>query len=160
VHPDSPFDAVTVGRARYGAREADVTVARIGPLGTDAESRRDRALTQLGALVDLRDRGLREPLPIPSLAAAAYAQAAAAGEDGEAAADREWSSRFGFDGEDVDPDHQRAFGGVLTLAELLEAPPRADEHGEGWDATERSRFGRYARRLWSDLLAAEAVSDL
>jgi exodeoxyribonuclease V gamma subunit len=160
VDPDQPFEAVTVGRARYGAREADVTVARIGPLGADAETRRDRALAELGALVDLRDRGLREPLPIPSLTAAAYAQAVAVGEDGDAAAGPEWTSRFGFDGEDVDPDHQRAFGGVLSLAELLDAPSRADEHGEGWDATERSRFGRYARRLWGDLLAAETVSDL
>jgi exodeoxyribonuclease V gamma subunit len=163
VHPDTPFEAVTIGRARYGAPDADVTVARIAPLGADAASRRDRALRQLAALVDLRDRGLREALPIPPLTAAAYAQAAAAGADpegAETAAAEEWTSRFKYDGEDVDPDHQRAFGGVLSLAQLFEGRPRADERGEGWDAAGLSRFGRYARRLWSQLLAAEMVSDL
>ena len=156
--PEQPYEAVTVGRARYGV-DADITVARIAPLGPDPGARRQRALTQLEKLIDLHDRGLREPLPIPPLTAAAYAQAAAAGADAEAAADREWTSGFKFDGEDVDPDHRRAFGGTRSLAELLEARPRADEHGEGWDATEPSRFARYARRLWDDLLALETVSD-
>jgi hypothetical protein len=59
----------------------------------------------------------------------------------------------------VDPDHVRAFGGVLTLAKLLDLSPRAGEHGEGWDETEPSRFGRCARRLWDDMLAAETMSE-
>jgi exodeoxyribonuclease V gamma subunit len=159
AHPDTPFEAVTVGKARYGT-DADVTIARIAPLGPDAETRKQRAFTQLEALVDLRDRGMREALPIVSLTSAAYAQAAAAGADPEAAAGKAWTSGFNFDGEDVDPDHQRAFGGMRSFADLLDAAPRADEHGAGWDADEPSRFGRYARRLWHDLLAAEAVSDL
>ena len=32
--------------------------------------------------------------------------------------------------------------------ELIEEPPRPDEHGEAWDGRGTSRFGRYARRLW------------
>ncbi|MDQ6778996.1 MAG: exodeoxyribonuclease V subunit gamma [Actinomycetota bacterium] len=159
AHPNTPFEAVTVGKARYGT-DADVTIARIGPLGPDADLRKKRAFTQLEALVDLRDRGMREALPIPSLPAAAYAQAAAAGADPEAAANKAWTSGFNFDGEDVDPDHQRAFGGIGSLADLLREHPRPDEQGEDWDAAEPSRFGRYARRLWHDLLAAETVSDL
>ena len=159
ARPDQPFEAVTVGKARYGT-DADVTVARIGPLAADATTRAQRALTLLEALVELRDRGMREPLPIASLTSAAYAHAAAVGADPEAAAEKAWTSGFSFDGEDVDPDHQRAFGGVRTLAELLEARPRADEQGNGWDVAEASRFGRLARRLWGDLLTAEILSDL
>ena len=46
-------------------------------------------------------------------------------------------------------------GGVRTFAELLEQPPRADEQGDGWDPGERTRFGRYARRMWDGLLSCE-----
>ena len=158
AHPDQPFEAVTVGKARYGT-DADVTVARIGPFGPDPATRGQRALAQLEALVGLRELGMREALPIPSLTSAAYAQAAATGADPESAADKAWTSGFNFDGEDVDPDHQRAFGGIRTLGDLLQGHPRAGEHGEGWEAAEPSRFGRYARRLWHELLAAETVSD-
>jgi exodeoxyribonuclease V gamma subunit len=159
AYPDEPFEAVTVGKARYGT-DADVAIARTAPLGPDPDTRGQRALAQLEALIDLRDRGMREALPIASLTSAAYAQAAAAGADPVAAAGKAWTSGFNFDGEDVDPDHQRAFGGVRSLADLLEEHPRADEQGEGWDAAEPSRFGRYARRVWHELLAAETVSDL
>jgi exodeoxyribonuclease V gamma subunit len=157
AYPEQPFEAVTVGKARSGSH-ADVSVARIGPLGADPYTRGQLARAQLGALVDLRNRGLREALPIPSLTAAAYAGAARA--DAEAAAAAEWTSRFGVHGEDVDPDHQRAFGGTRSLADLLDPIARADEQGDGWDTTEPSRFGRYARLLWAELLARETVSDL
>ena len=48
-------------------------------------------------------------------------------------------------------------GGVRTFAELIEEPPRADEHGEAGTGAARSRFGRYARRLWEGLLACEEI---
>jgi len=156
--PSEPFEAVTVGKAPYDS-DGELRVARIAPLGADATTRRRRALAELGKLIDLRDRGLRDVLPIPSLTAAAYAQAAAAGADPVAAAKKPWASGFKVDGEDVDPDHQRAFGADCTLGQLLDTAPRADEGGEGWDASESSRFGRYARRLWDGLLEVETVSD-
>jgi exodeoxyribonuclease V gamma subunit len=159
AHPDQPFEAVTVGKARYGT-DANLTIARIAALGPDPDTRGQRALRQLEALVDLRDRGMREALPIASLTSAAYAQAVAAGADPVAAAGKAWTSGFNFDGEDVDPDHQRAFGGVRSLPDLLAEHPRADEQREDWDAGEPSRFGRYARRVWHELLAAETVTDL
>jgi exodeoxyribonuclease V gamma subunit len=159
AYPEQPFEAVTVGKGRYGSG-ADVTVARIRPLGDDAYTRGQHARARLETLVDLRNRGLREPLPIPSLTAAAYAAAARAGTDPEAAAEGQWASGFKFAGEDVDPDHQRAFGDDLSFSDLLELLPRGDEQGEGWDAAEPSRLGRYARRLWADLLEAETVSEL
>ncbi len=156
--PNQPFEAVTVGQAPYGS-DWKLAVARIAPLGTDAATRSERALVALGHLVDLRDRGLRDVLPIPSATAAAYSRAATDGADPESAAGKAWTSGFKFEGEDVDPDHVRVFGGVLTLSELLDVRPRADERGEAWDETEPSRFGRCARRLWDDLLAAETVSE-
>jgi exodeoxyribonuclease V gamma subunit len=156
--PSEPFEAVTVGKAPYDS-DAKLRVARIAPFGADATTRRRRALDELSRLIDLRDRGLRDVLPIPPLTAAAYAQAAAAGADPVAAAKKPWNSGFNFDGEDVDPDHQRAFGSDCTLAQVLEAVPRTDEQGDGWDGNESSRFGRYARRLWDGLLEVETVSD-
>ncbi len=158
AEPDQPFEAVAVGKARYGT-DADLAIARIGPLGPDPLTRRHVALAELETLIELRDRGMREPLPIPALTSAAYAHATAVGEDPEAAAAAEWTSGFRFEREDVDPDCQRAFGGVRPFAALLEARPRADEHGQGWAGSEQSRFGRYARRLWDPLLARETVSD-
>jgi exodeoxyribonuclease V gamma subunit len=48
---------------------------------------------------------------------------------------------------------------VVPFADLQVAPPGPGESGDGWAAGETSRFGRYARRLWGGLLAAEEVSD-
>ena len=45
AHPDRPFAAVTVGQARRGAPDsATITIARIPPLGDDADAR-ERART-------------------------------------------------------------------------------------------------------------------
>jgi exodeoxyribonuclease V gamma subunit len=155
AHPELAFEAVTIGKAPYGS-DAVLAISRIPPLGDDAPARAARALAELGTLVDLRDRGLRDALPIPSLTAAAYASGAPGG-DGETAARKAWESGYEIDGEDVDPDHVRAFGGVRPFEWLLaETVPGTEEHGPGWYGDEEtSRFGRCARRLWGGLLAAE-----
>jgi exodeoxyribonuclease V gamma subunit len=133
--PSVPWEAVTVGKAPYGS-DANLAVARIPPVGVE------RALAALAGLVDLRARGLREVLPLPPLTAAGWARAVRENSDAEAAAGKAWTSAFRFEAEDVDPDHVRAFGGVLTLAELL-----------------ATQFGGYAQRLWDDLLAVETLSE-
>ncbi len=51
------------------------------------------------------------------------------------------------------------FGGVLSLDELMAAPPAAGEAGVGWDDAETTRFGRLARRLWAGLLVGEELGD-
>ena len=66
ARPERPFESLVIGRARAGAYRADVTVARIAPLGDDPPGRRRTALEHLTALVDLYDRGMREPLPLAS----------------------------------------------------------------------------------------------
>jgi exodeoxyribonuclease V gamma subunit len=154
--PTQGYEAATIGRAPYNSY-AEVMVARIPPLDDDPVVRRQRALSELAALIELRDRGLREPLPIAPNSSAAYAGAIANGGDAAAAAERAWKSGFKVPGEDAEPEHIRAFGAGLTLAELMEPAPGADEQGPGWPAEERSRFARCARRLWDPLLAIETL---
>jgi exodeoxyribonuclease V gamma subunit len=158
--PEQPFEAVTIGRAPYDSY-AEVAVSRIPPLHDDPAARRERALNELAALVELRDRGLREPLPIAAGTSAAYAAAARDGDPAAAAsaAERAWQSGFKVPGEDAEPEHVRAFGPGLTLAQLMELPPAPDESGAGWPADEGSRFGRYARRLWEPLLTIEVLTQ-
>jgi exodeoxyribonuclease V gamma subunit len=154
AHPELEPWAATVGRAGRGA---DVMIARIGPLGDDAMQRRDTATNQLETLLDLYVRGMREPLPIFCATSAAYAAAAAAGLDAVEAAQREWTTDWKFDREDREPEHRLVLGGVLSLDTLLVSAPRPGEAGDGWTETERSRFGRLARRLWDGLLSREEL---
>jgi exodeoxyribonuclease V gamma subunit len=158
ARPERPFESVVIGRAGAGAEFADVTVARIPPLGEDAVSRRETALTHLAVLLDLYDRGMCEPLPLACEASAAYAHAVAAGRDGEAPARSSWKSGFGYDKEDRQPEHMLVYGGQIDFSELLAQAVRADED---WVETESesTRFGRYARRLWDGLLAREVIVD-
>ena len=155
AHPERPFEAVTVGRARSGAPDgARITVSRIRPVGAE------RARVGLERLVDLWDRGLREPLPIACQTSAAYAAARETDADAEKAAREAWESGWAFPKEDAEPDHLLVFGGKLTLDELMADPPAAGEAGVGWDDAEPTRFGRLARRLWSGLLVSEELTDL
>lgn len=154
ARPDRPFESVVIGRARAGAHRAEVTVARIPPLGEDPAARREVALENLSVLLDLYDRGMREPLPLACDASAAYAHAVMAGEDGAAAARKAWQSTFDYDKEDRQPEHLLVYGGQIPFAGLLLDVPRDDEQ---WGDT--SRFGGYARRLWDGLLARETIAD-
>ncbi|MCW3047084.1 MAG: recC [Solirubrobacterales bacterium] len=154
AHPERRFTAVTIGR---GPGNASVAIARLGPLGDDAGGRREAALGHLAALIDLYDRGMREPLPLSCAASAAYAEAAAAGGDAVAAARKAWASEWNYDKEDKEPEHQLVLGGVRTLEELLDEPPHPDEYGDGWDVAETTRFGRCARRMWDGLLGCEEI---
>ena len=156
ARPERPFESLVVGRARAGAYQADVTVARISPAGEDPAERGRTALAQLGIIIDLYERGMREPLPLASDASAAYAEAAASGRDGAAAADRAWTSTFDYPKEDRQPEHLLVHGGEIPLSDLLATTPRADEH---WYPDEPTRFGGYARRLWDGLLACEEIAD-
>jgi exodeoxyribonuclease V gamma subunit len=152
AHPERRFAAVTVGRARRGAHDAaEVTVARLEPIDTE------RALAALAVLVDLYDRGMREPLPLACLASAAYATAARAGVDPVAAGRRAWESGYNVPGEDAEPDHELVLGGRPGFDDVLAAPPRADE--DAWGTGEETRFGAYARRLWDAVLASETLMD-
>ena len=161
AYPQRPFEAAVAGRARYGAKKGvEVTVVRLPALAPDAAMRRELAVAQLAALVDLRDRGMREPLPLACMASAAYAHNAHLDKNAETAGRKAWETGpRDFDKEDKDLEHQLVFGGVKTFTELLGEPPRPNEAGDGWDPTETTRFGRFARRLWAPVLAHEELSD-
>ena len=148
-HPGRTFDAVTIGQSQDPDRS--VTVARIAPLDAAA------ALDHLAVLVDLFERGMREPAPLACLTSAAYARAAFDGADAVAAARGEWEGSFSRPGEADDPEHRLVLGDRPAFDDLLVARPREDEHGPWWDAGEPRRFGRWARRLWDGLLQCEQV---
>ena len=97
----------------------------------------DPARARLEVLLDLHRRGLREPLPISCLAAAAYV------ERGDGAARKEWESGWNFPREDAELEHQLAFGGVLGFDALIQD----------------GRFGRLAHELWAPMLAGEELAD-
>jgi exodeoxyribonuclease V gamma subunit len=152
AQPARDLEALTLGRAGQDSH-GQVTVAHIPPIPAAD------ALEQLAVLADLHDRGMREPPPLACLTSAAYAAAARAGGDPEAAGAGEWESAYSFDREDRAPEHVLALGGVRPFADLLAEPARADERGRWWDPDEPRRFGRWARRVWDPLLAIEEVAD-
>ncbi len=144
-HPDENWTAHTIGKHRSGGQ-----VAMIKPLA-DHEAR-----AWLRELVDVYERGLREPLPLPVRTSLAYATDhvyAAAGRDADpdGKAAREWTTpRFdetGFPKEDSDAWHVRAFGEHAPYS-CLATPLRADETPVG----PRHRLGHYAWRVWGPLL--------
>ena len=140
--------AVTVGRRRATAGVATIEVPQDG-------DRRAWALEQLAALADLRDRGLREPLPLACETAATYAATLPRGPAAAMeAADRTWTSGWNFPSEDQDPEHEFVFGGTLAFEELWTwAPPAPDE--AAWAPGVPSRFAALATRLWEGPLRWE-----
>ncbi len=131
AYPGRDFEAVTVGRGPDG-----VTVARAG--GLDGPL----ALDYLVELLDLYDRGMREPPPLYCLTSAAYASGAEPR--------GVWESGK-FPGEQAEPEHQLVLGPVGFDVLVVEGA-RTDE---AWDMDETRRFGRWARRLWDPVLRHE-----
>jgi exodeoxyribonuclease V gamma subunit len=135
-----------------------VTIAQIRPFASDPAERGRIAGEFLMTLIGLFDQGMREPLPLYCLTSAAYAEAARSGGDPVTAAGKAWTSDWKFSQEDSDLEHQLVLGGIRTLEDLLAEPSRSDQQGDGWDLTEPSRFGRYARRMWDGLLSCEELT--
>ncbi|HEY5853569.1 MAG TPA: exodeoxyribonuclease V subunit gamma [Aldersonia sp.] len=114
-------------------------------------------LAHLRAIVDLRDRGLREPLPLAPRTSHRYT---ALRRDGRSvtvamtAAQGEWQDRFG---DANDRYVQYVYRGAPLWHNLVEAAPAADEAGWFDDPT---RFGVLSRRLWEPLLAHESMEQL
>ncbi|HET9125808.1 MAG TPA: exodeoxyribonuclease V subunit gamma [Solirubrobacteraceae bacterium] len=152
AHPEEPFAAATIGRATRGS---DVRTCWIPQLAEDPAQRQAVALAQLAPILELHDRGMREPLPIFPRTSAAWAEAAASGRDPRQPAEREWVSDWRFTREDDEPVNRLVLGGAVEFDVLLREPPRAEEAGEGWCEEESTRLGRLARRLWDGLLACE-----
>ncbi|HEY1135120.1 MAG TPA: exodeoxyribonuclease V subunit gamma, partial [Nocardioides sp.] len=159
AHPDSSFTAHTVGRG-----------GRAGPQRSLAGPVDHRAVDWLRALVELRDRGLTEPLPMPVRTTCAVAEAMRrqrAGDDVDLAdvARRDWETsrdRAAVPGEAEDPEHVLVHGAGSSVDVLL-GPPRSDElwvpveEGAGF----RTRIGQLAWRVWGPLvMGAERMGPL
>ena len=149
--PDENWTAHTIGRwGRSGRR------ALLSPM-TDEEAR-----AHLRSLVDVMERGQREPLPLPVKTSLAFAEEFAIGAQGHADPDAkaiaEWvTPRYnetGFPKEDGDQWHVRAWGESAPY-DLLAAPLLPDEVGEA-----PHRLGHYALRVWSPLLGHELVRGI
>jgi exodeoxyribonuclease V gamma subunit len=141
AYPDTSWTAATYGWFRRYGKEG-VAWSLLGPVEDPSRL--------LGELVDLRDRGLREPLPLFLKTSAAWAKAGG-GEGGQRAATWAWRGSDRVPGEDADPAHVRVYGPGTDLLGLL-GHPRDDER---WSDREPTRVGQYAARLWAPLLAAE-----
>ena len=144
AEPDSSWTASTYGWHRTGPRHS-----LLGPVD-------HRAAELLGRLVDLHDRGLREPLPLPLGTGHAWADSRRAHRDPLRSAVAEWegSESSPVPGERADAWHERLLGRAAPF-EVLQGPPREDER---W-GSERTRLGQYAARLWEPLFACEQVTS-
>ncbi len=151
AHPELALSAMTIGRSATRGRKVDAV--RLGPVPVED------AWAALTDLIELYDRGMREPAPVSCAAGAAYAAAALHDRPVLKAVENEWKSAYTFDKEDREPEHLLAFGGELTVEDLLTGVPREDEKGPGWDEHQHSRFGRWAVRIWKPLLDAEEVAS-
>ncbi|HMC39186.1 MAG TPA: exodeoxyribonuclease V subunit gamma [Acidimicrobiales bacterium] len=154
--PERPVAALSIGRGDRGA----IRIAEIGPLGGSEPDRRAQALDHLAELVDLYDRGMREPLPMACGASSGWAEGRRRGLDEDGLIHRaraEWDPSGEIPGERDQPEHVFQYGRDSDVRVLLSAPPRGDESGFGWAAEERHRFGRLARRLWDPLLSREVM---
>jgi len=140
AHPERPWTAVAVGRGEPGRPLR----ATFGPV------EQSNARTYLFQLVDLYDRGMREPLPLPLKTSAAYATAVSKLEGADRAlflARRAWATDK-FPGEDADAAHAIVWGTAAPLEVLLQQEPGPDER---W-ADQPSRLGEMSLRLWGPLL--------
>jgi exodeoxyribonuclease V gamma subunit len=155
--PERAFSALTVGRSQ-GSRTT-ISVATIRPLGPDVRSRREVAESHLQTLVEVFQRGMREPLPLYCRTSAAWAAAVAEGKEPHRAAAASWDSEYKFDKEDRDSEHILVLGDGLPFGAMVECTgvPLFDE--VGWDPSESTRFGLYARRVWDGLLSHEEIVD-
>jgi exodeoxyribonuclease V gamma subunit len=160
TYPELAFHAETIARASKGSRRA-VSVATVGPLDADAQTRQAVARRHLAGLVELFRRGMCEPLPLFCKTSAAYALGRALGrepDEAEQSARKEWESSQSRDNENRDKEHLFVLGGEITFPEMLSVTGTPAE-GEGDDllAAEPHRFGVYARTVWAQLLELERI---
>jgi exodeoxyribonuclease V gamma subunit len=147
ARPEQDWSAWTVGwhsQARAPRR------ASLGPLETGA-------LELLHDLVEIYDRGMREPLPLSIRTGHAWAQAARQERPRWKPAAQEWegSQSAAMPGEREEREHVLAYGPTSSVAQMA-GVARDDEQ---WN-NEPSRLGRYAVRVWDPLFDHERVGAL
>ncbi|WP_309135105.1 exodeoxyribonuclease V subunit gamma [Cellulomonas sp.] len=137
--------AATVGRGHGTRPSAATSWLRSPDPGT--------ARAVLGRLVVLRDRALCAPLPLPTAAAATYAQRRHGHDDPVSAlVDAEQTLRARH--EDEDEYHRLAWGDGFRLGAVAGEPGPEDR--SAWPE-EPTLLGALARTLWEDLLVHETA---
>ncbi|MDO5501843.1 MAG: exodeoxyribonuclease V subunit gamma [Actinomycetia bacterium] len=148
--PDGTLAAShVIGREKRGNEHRQVLYTHGGHQGA-------RALELLDDLLDVRDRGLAEPVPLPLKTAHAFAERYLGGhpdeDDAVARARDQWENRGSqaqpIYGESEELSHRRVYGSAVPLTALL-GEPRDDEQ---WEPAVRSRLGQYALRVWGPVL--------
>ncbi|WP_237141344.1 exodeoxyribonuclease V subunit gamma [Serinicoccus hydrothermalis] len=142
-----------LGRQRWGRHQGGVHYVH-GPHDPT------RARELLGQLVDLRDRGLVEPLPLPVQTSLRWAESylGGPGDDRAATLDavREWRTDDTFDQafpkEQDDPSRSYVHGGAVPLQEILGVPLE----DERWTPGVEHRLGQLALRVWGPVLSGDA----
>ena len=140
--PDTAWTAVAVGRGDGG----QAALARFGPVPPTL------AREVLRQLVEIYDKGLREPLPMPLKSSAEYAQAVRSGRGEDVAtssAERKWVSDK-YPNEDADLPHVLVWGDGAPFSVVTAAAPGP---GEDWSGA-GSRWAEFALRVWTPLLNA------
>jgi exodeoxyribonuclease V gamma subunit len=160
AHPELVPSAVTIGQAESSnAAQRRLSVSTFGALAGDEDQRRQAAVEALGALVDLYERGMRQPLPLYCATSAAWAAAVRRGDDPLREARARWSSTYdGIQGECADPEHELVLGPAYPFDRLLGPVPDEDETGTGWALSQSTRVGRLALRLWEPVLLQEQLT--
>lgn len=143
--PEENWTVHTLGKYRSNGR-----VARVAPL-PEPEAR-----TWLRDLVDVYERGMQEPVPLPLKTSLAWAEEFRLGQGGrdaepDARAQKQWTTpRFndtGFPTEDADAWHALVFGEHAPYSWLAGSL----RLGEQWNQAPH-RLGQYAWRVWGALL--------
>ncbi len=143
--PDHSWTASTYGWHKTRTPQHSL----LGPLDHTASD-------LLRDLVDVFDRGQREPLPLPLKTGFAWADSLRSHSSPDWPARRAWETQSGssIPGEQDDPHHVRVFGRRPPMSVLLE-PPLEDE---AWN-DQKTRLGQYAVRVWQPLFAHEQVGS-
>jgi exodeoxyribonuclease V gamma subunit len=157
AYPEMAPSAVTIGQAPGGSPgRPRISVCTLGPLAESPDALQASAVKLLDVIVDLYQRGMREPLPLYCATSAAWASARRHDENPHEPARAQWaSSSEEFPGEDAEPEHLAVLGSAIPFEQLLRGPAADDETSSGWATTETSRFGRLAVRLWGPVLRHE-----
>lgn len=154
AQPDGTWSAETVGRGRSGGGPLRASVPPVAV----ADAHR-----YLAQLVDVFDRAMVEPVPLPLKASEAYAERrqrrGGTVREADAAADQKWATGM-YPGEDADPGHVLVWGADRPFSAVLADRPRADEQWSDHGEVEPHRFGQLALRLWGPLLDHETVVPL
>src|SRR5699024_7485235 len=149
--PNRDWEALVIGRDGKKTKEARLRA----PAPAEAEG-------YLADLLDIHARGMREPLPLPPVTTAKWAEEVHK-LDGEASPSRlaeitsrvagQWETSSAWENEDRDPYQLLAWGKQLNFEELLSMTPTAQE---SWNS-QPSRLGQYAIRTWEPLLNHEGI---